>query len=370
MIDTTLDTHWNFSGSYRPEDVIFLLRPLDIDILDIDEKERRIRQQDSHYSSMLSKEALPDADTIAIYEHTLERNGLKVFQACLLLARDLVSEMHDDITIVSLARAGTPIGILVTRILKDIFHIKATHYSISALRDIGVDPVALEWLSNKITDTSRVAFIDGWTGKGVISDTLKKSIDDFNLLHKKDFPSYLWCLSDLAGSAYKSASYDDWLIPSALLNSTVSGLISRTVWRADLVQVDQFHACKWLTEFEPFDYSNSFINRIMSLGTTELIRTTLLQKMPTCPVEHRASSKSIIKCVAEQLGIHDVNYIKPGLGESTRVLLRRQPDHVYIRDKEALDCQHLIRLCFLKACPITYKPDLPYQAIAIIKSKD
>ncbi|MBJ8193981.1 hypothetical protein JDS79_45615, partial [Bacillus cereus] len=38
---------------------------------------------------------------------------------------------------------------------------------------------------------------------------------------------------------------EDYLIPSACLNSTVSGLMSRTVLRDDLIGPDDFHGAKF-----------------------------------------------------------------------------------------------------------------------------
>ena len=69
-----------------------------------------------------------------------------------------------------------------------------------------------------------------------------------------------------------------------------------------------------------------------------------------------------------EYGIHDMNLIKPGIGESTRVLLRRLPERLLIQRIDNLDVQHLLCLAKEKNVPVTIVPNLPYYAAAIIRS--
>ena len=55
---------------------------------------------------------------------------------------------------------------------------------------------------------------------------------------------------------------EDFLIPSACLNSTVSGLISRTVLRADLVGPHDFHGAKFYRELAGADVSVDFLDTV------------------------------------------------------------------------------------------------------------
>ena len=68
------------------------------------------------------------------------------------------------------------------------------------------------------------------------------------------------------------------------------------------------------------------------------------------------------------LGISDINLIKPGIGEATRVLLRRVPERLIVRDTNAPDVAHLLLLAQEKAIPVIVEPALPYQAVALIRS--
>jgi hypothetical protein len=67
-------------------------------------------------------------------------------------------------------------------------------------------------------------------------------------------------------------------------------------------------------------------------------------------------------------GIADVNLIKPGIGEATRVLLRRVPRLLILRDAAAPDTAHLKVLATEKSVPLIVDADLPYQAVSLIRS--
>ena len=66
---------WRFSGSYDPDDVIFLLKPAIIAPTPVAEKEALIQSGARHYSEMLSPEAAPGEAYLALYDAALERNG-------------------------------------------------------------------------------------------------------------------------------------------------------------------------------------------------------------------------------------------------------------------------------------------------------
>ena len=76
-------------------------------------------------------------------------------------------------------------------------------------------------------------FVDGWIGKGAILTELRKVLADY-----PDVSTELAVLSDPAGLTTLCGTHEDFLIPSSCLNSTVSGLISRTVLRDDLIGID------------------------------------------------------------------------------------------------------------------------------------
>ena len=58
---------------------------------------------------------------------------------------------------------------------------------------------------------------------------------------------------------------EDFLIPSACLNATVSGLISRTVLNDTYIGPNDFHGFKYYKELEQEDLSNFFVDEVTEL---------------------------------------------------------------------------------------------------------
>ena len=61
-----------------------------------------------------------------------------------------------------------------------------------------------------------------------------------------------------------------------------------------------------------------------------------------------------------------LNRIKPGVGEATRVLLRRVPGLLLLRDGARPEIAHLLQLAGEKDVPVCVDPALPYLAAALI----
>lgn len=357
---------WSFSGSYDPSDAIFLLEPMEIEELDIDEKERMIRQKTAHYSEMLLGEKSPSARSVELYEAAIEREGGRLAAAIASLAAAMAEELGSEATVVSIARAGTPIGAAIARTLRDRFGIEAPHYSISAIRDKGLDMAALRWIARAGRAAETWAFVDGWTGKGVISREIAASAREFSQATGSKAPEFLWVPSDLAGATPRAASREDWLIPSALLNATVSGLVSRSVHREEFA-AGAFHGCKHLTRLSGEDRSQDFLERVARMALEAPIA-------PLASEENRAEAKkrseSFVASAMAELGLTDPNLFKPGLGESTRVMLRRHPEALWVRDPRSESSAHLLHLAQELGTPVEIRPEMPYAAAAAIRSKD
>ncbi len=223
-----------FSGSYLTEDVQVLLKPIEIDSTPVAEKEYLIQVEKKHYSEMITKESLPSTQYLQLFHTIFAQNHQRLAVDLITLALKICQKKSDKIVLISLARAGTPIGVLLKRILQQHFKRECQHYTISIIRDRGIDENALKHILEQHSQQSSFTFIDGWTGKGVIAQELDKSIADFNQTHQTAINSDLYVLNDIAGVAAVTASFDDYLIPSSLLNSTVSGLISRSILNKDL----------------------------------------------------------------------------------------------------------------------------------------
>ncbi len=354
-----------FTGSYRSQDVQFLLKPIDVPDTPVAEKERRIQQDKRHYSEMLSHESLPSAQYMAIFHQAMQDNQQQMARDCLCLAAKIAASRLGDIVLVSLARAGTPVGVVLKHTLRLYYQRDVSHYSISIIRDRGIDENALKYILARHADMS-IVFVDGWTGKGVIARELRSSIDNFNQRHAINIDAGLSVLVDLAGVAVVAASSEDYLIPSSILNATLSGLISRSILNTDYIAAEDFHGCMYYQQFSKADLSQWFVTELL-----KQIRKVWLKGLNPAVMgnstELQQKSRCFISAIKEQYGISDANRIKPGIGEATRVLLRRVPDIILLRDELDNAVAHLKVLAAEKHVPLIYQTDLPYRAVALIK---
>jgi len=359
-----------FSGSYAIDDVHILLKPIQIKNTSIAEKERLIQSGDYHYSEMITYESLPSDAYLKLFQQVFSQNRLRLATDLMTLALKISQYKQGEITLISLVRAGTPIGILLKRILQQRFNRICHHYSISIIRDRGIDTNALQYIIQQHSNLSGFTFIDGWTGKGVIAHTLNKSITEFNHKKQTKINSDLYVLNDIAGVAAVTASFDDYLVPSSLLNSTISGLISRSILNQNYLQKDDFHGCIYYQEFLKADLSRWFVEETL-LAVDEMMGITKKQVSFQSDRHNKQKiqqqSINFIKKIRFNYNINNVNLIKPGIGEATRVLLRRVPDLLILKDINTNQTQHLVLLAKEKGVKVIEDSTIPYQAVSIIK---
>ena len=62
-----------FSGSYDPDDVLFLLKRVRVEPTPLEEKERLIQSGRRHYSEMISTECLPSPPYLRVFHESLRR---------------------------------------------------------------------------------------------------------------------------------------------------------------------------------------------------------------------------------------------------------------------------------------------------------
>ncbi len=362
----------HFHGSYGPEDVIFLLKILpEQPFVSVADKEQLIQSGQRHYSEMLSPESLPSPQYLQVYEQAFTANRQRMARDCLTLASLINQQQSGEIVLASLLRAGTPVGVILKHILEQVFKRKVTHYSLSIIRDRGIDENALDHILQQDHAPESIVFVDGWTGKGVISGVLEESIANYNQRRQVNINGGLWVLADLAGSAAVSASGEDYLIPSSILNATVSGLVSRSVLN-DQIGATDFHGCIYYQEFAEQDQSQAFATAIIADAIALAFSTMAEGKMPDAKPADKfqlaAISNAFLAQAMADYDIDDVNFIKPGIGEATRVLLRRKARLLILRDPDVVDVAHLRVLAEQKSVPIIIQPNLPYQAVSLIGS--
>ncbi|MFD5203782.1 phosphoribosyltransferase [Streptomyces sp. NPDC058375] len=356
-------------SSYAPEDVGWLLQDLSDTELEAptEEREEAIQSGGAHYAESLPVEYQPSAEYQALFTAALETSAARIARAVGTVTETVLAERGPRPVLVSLARAGTPVGVLMRRWAQHRHGLDLPHYAISIVRGRGIDATALRWLAAH-HDPADVVFVDGWTGKGAITRELAAAISEFEASGGPvGFDPEIAVLADPGGCVRTYGTREDFLIPSACLNSTVSGLISRTVLRADLVGPDDFHGGKFYRELADSDVSGHFLDTIAArfdevAGPVEAEAKELLaaDRAPTW------EGWAAVERISEEYGIHDVNLVKPGVGETTRVLLRRVPWKILAKRGAGADLTHIRLLAEQRGVPVEEVDDLPYSCVGLI----
>ncbi|WP_082844329.1 phosphoribosyltransferase [Nocardia salmonicida] len=359
-------------GSYAPEDVSWLLKDLsDADLeADVTEREQRIQAGVAHYAESLPVEFQPDAEYRELFDRVLADSAERLALAVATVAELVVAERGENIVVVSLARAGTPVGVLMRRWLVSGIGrepLTVPHYAVSIVRDRGIDAVALDYLARH-HDPSSIVFVDGWTGKGAITHELTAALDAYHAAGGARFDDELVVLADPANCVRTYGTRDDFLIASACLNSTVSGLVSRTVLNSTLIGPGEFHGAKFYRDLIDADVSNQLIDTVTAAFDA------ISDKVPAAVAAIRDSDRTpdwsgwaSVEKVRAEYGISTVNYVKPGVGETTRVLLRRVPWRVLVREADAPEHAHIRLLAAARNVPVEVVPDLAYSCMGLIK---
>lgn len=363
-------------GSYSTNDVVFLLKDISpyIEEQGNEEREQAI-QNGTHYSEMLPIEYKPTPAYIDLFHVSLKENGHRIALASAIVAQTIIQQLGNKIVLVSLARAGTPIGILIKRYLKLFCGLDVPHYSISIIRDKGIDLNALAYILHQHPG-HKIQFIDGWTGKGAITTELYRSVQAFERrfdMAPTTINRSLAVLADPGHCANIFGTRDDFLIPSACLNSTVSGLMSRTFYREDLIQGLDFHGAKYYRELSSDDVSNYFIDTICSYFDEAHKKTRFVSpndpdhgvdQFPACLGRKEARKIQVM------FGISNINHVKPGVGETTRVLLRRVPWKVLVKNINNPHLKHILLLAKDREVPVEVYTEMSYACCGLIKTME
>lgn len=356
-------------GSYREEDVKFLLKDLSHIELEgsTETREKRI-QSGEHYSESLPVEYYPPDEYLQLFHQTLTEHKKAIALQVGIVAEQILMKNGKASVLVSLARAGTPVGILLKRYIKWKFGMTLPHYSISIIRGRGIDLNAIHYILEKHPEGS-IQFIDGWTGKGAISLELTKSVEELRTKYGIVLDDTLAVLADPGHCTTLFGTRDDLLIPSACLNSTVSGLVSRTVLNKKYIGPDDFHGAKYYRELENYDLSNEYLDVIekeFSLVSDEAARQAEING--NAKPEVSFAGMKTVERIQKDYGIESMHFVKPGVGETTRVLLRRVPWKILIKDWESPYVKHILMLCEDKKVEVELYPNMEYTCCGLIKN--
>ncbi|MGW3357359.1 phosphoribosyltransferase [Streptomyces bungoensis] len=359
-------------SSYAPDEVGWLLQDLSDVTLEAptEEREEAIQSGGAHYAESLPVEYQPSEQYQELFQTALDASAGRLAQAVGVVTETVLTERSPRPVLVSLARAGTPVGVLMRRWARYRHALDLPHYAVSIVRGRGIDATALRWLAAH-HDPRDVVFVDGWTGKGAITRELAEAVEQFEAEEGvSGFDPEIAVLADPGSCVRTYGTREDFLIPSACLNSTVSGLISRTVLRADLVGPDDFHGAKFYRELAGADVSTAFLDAVSArfpevADTVDAAAKELMTEDRTPTWEGWRA----VERISEEYGIHDVNLVKPGVGETTRVLLRRVPWKILARAGAGADLDHVRLLARQRGVPVEEVGDLPYSCVGLIHPK-
>lgn len=112
---------------------------------------------------------------------------------------------------------------------------------------------------------------------------------------------------------------------------------------------EDFHGAKYYKELEKIDVSNLYIESIVTCFEnvqSEIIRQ--LQELPNSPITWEGMKS--VQRIQQDFGIDNIHFIKPGVGETTRVLLRRIPWKILVNPQYIHELEHILLLAREKKC--------------------
>ncbi|SDY40845.1 PELOTA RNA binding domain-containing protein [Micromonospora pattaloongensis] len=360
-------------GSYAADEVAWLLTDLSHVELEAptEEREEAVQSGRAHYAESLPVEYQPSAEYQQLFSDVLVASASRLAHAVGVVTEMVLAERGNDVVLVSLARAGTPVGILMRRWAAFAHDLDVPHYSLSIVRGRGIDTVALRYLAAHHDPTS-IMFVDGWTGKGAITRELAEAVTKANaelgLGDGQGFAPEMAVLADTGQCVEIYGTREDTLIPSACLNSTVSGLVSRTVLNDELIGPGQFHGAKFYAHLADVDVSRRFLDAIVAEFPT--VADAVAAEWPAVFAGNRSSTWtgwSAAEAISAEYGINNVNLVKPGVGETTRVLLRRVPWKILVRADATGDLAPVTMLAEQRGVPVELVDDLPYRCVGLIR---
>lgn len=120
-------------------------------------------------------------------------------------------------------------------------------------------------------------------------------------------------------------THEDILIAGACLNATTAGLLSRAVYSREFLNEDDFYGAVFFDKLLSLDKTYDFI---------EKIEEKLDYSDSLCCDNNMTELTGVkeVNKIAMDYGISNIHFIKPGVGETMRALIRKSPDVILVKD--------------------------------------
>lgn len=294
-------------------------------------------------------------DEVALFVELAEKNKAVVADYIAVLSENLKRSVGDFPVIVSLVRGGVVHGVLCKLYYQKVYGVKIAHYAIGLLRDNGVDEIALDDIVQRHGD-SKIRFVDGWTGSGLVSQKLKEHVGAYNKRKKCSICDELSAVVDTSRVCRIHGTMEDVILPDSIMSSTMCGMLS-SICITDYPN-SYYGATVW-NEKQMNDYSNWYC---------DLVANELTFREPISESEIEFYGKKILNYVSEKYGIYEKKRIRMGIGESTRAIYRSRIDFFIMKDLYNSNVSHILAWANKWGIPILEDKQIgTYKSIAILK---
>lgn len=345
------------AGTYEKGDCIFLLSDLTSIVTPVSsvEKKRRLASGAKSWE-MIPYEHIPSESDNTLFLRLLQENKEAIARYVGILCESILAAKGEDIVLVSLARGGTPVGVLCRRYFQRIHQLEVPHYCLSLIRNVGIDENALSYITDS-HPSSKIQFLDGWTGMGLISSELNKYVSGFNRRTGSRIDPSLAVLVDSSKICQISGTRSDVILPSCCLNATVCGMISSIYYNPNEVAKMQHHGAIQWTDASMIDYSRLFIEEIEPFF------------MSATAAPQSVEGNYGLWCrdkIASECNVSDKKRIRLGIGESTRAITRYHLSCLLIRNLSNPHLGFIMEMASAKSINTHEYKQTDYECVAII----
>lgn len=352
------NNNYNIKGSYKEEDCVFLLKDITSDIEEVDIKEtNELIKNGIKYSEIIPSEDAVSDSYNELFIRLLKSNKRALAKYVANMGDSIYADKGKDTVIVSLARAGTPCGILVKKYIEYKYKVNIPHYSVSIIREFGLDDNAIIYILGKHPNC-KIQFVDGWTGKGSITHELKKTIKDINNKYGLDLDDSLAVLADPAKISKIAGIREDVFIANSCLNSTISGLVSKTCLNDKFIGENDFHGAKVYNHLKFQDLSEYFIEEVSN--EFKFVHGEIKY------YKNEYYGEKVIDLISKEFNLPE-SKIKLSIGEGARALLRYTPKIMLVKNIKDIQIAPLLELALKQGVEIKEYDKTDYEVICLLK---